>query len=101
MRALVDLLRHGAADGRVLCFVREVALAYPLAHLLGAELQCRVLPVSGRNSMCDDIRERNIAASREGRARVLVSTEATEEGIDVPECKHVIRFQEFHTTKSH
>jgi endoribonuclease Dicer len=38
---------------------------------------------------------------RSGLSPILISTSALEEGIDVPDCSFVIRFDAFNTTKSH
>jgi endoribonuclease Dicer len=53
----------------------------------------RALTASKRKANMDDFRE--------GRLVLLVTTNALEEGIDVSNCLFVIRFDGFHTTKSH
>lgn len=51
--------------------------------------------------MSDAVREKSLQQFRMGEATVLVCTEAMEEGVDVPACNVVIRFNEFATTRSH
>ena len=48
-------------------------------------------PVSGQSSMTEKEREKNLGKFRSGDVRVLVSTAALEEGIDVPNCQFVVR----------
>jgi hypothetical protein len=99
-------------------FVEQVAATFPLAYLInnffyrdGTSkcLKCDrdiavdavALPVSGTGSMLDKVRNDNMHAFKTGRVPVLVSTNALEEGIDVPDCAFVIRFDGFSTTKAH
>ena len=46
-------------------------------------------------------RQEQLEAFKDGQVQVLVATAALEEGIDVSECKFVIRFSEIKTTKGH
>lgn len=86
----------------------------PLAFLIEQELnKCRkpgelhvhVHPVAGTGAMSDTEREGNVSKfKRECKSKVpslLVSTSALEEGIDVPDCQFVVRFDIVHTTKGH
>jgi len=51
--------------------------------------------------MLKEVRDNHLAAFRSGRCRVLVATCALEEGLDVPACDCVIRFDFFANVKSH
>eukprot|EP00931_Biecheleriopsis_adriatica_P074785 TRINITY_DN48783_c0_g1_i1.p2 TRINITY_DN48783_c0_g1~~TRINITY_DN48783_c0_g1_i1.p2 ORF type:complete len:341 (-),score=72.59 TRINITY_DN48783_c0_g1_i1:157-1179(-) len=44
---------------------------------------------------------RAIESFRVGQVNVLVATDTLQEGIDVPDCEWVVRFDEFTTTKAH
>ena len=106
-------LRHrDNPEYRGIIFVKEVALTFPLAHVLNHQLQqlreAHGLPdtvcadaVSGTGSMSDSERKKALGGFKKGACRVLVCTAALEEGIDVPSCQFIARFSLFDTTKSH
>lgn len=86
---------------RCIVFVKEVATTDPLADLLDKHVKPGVRPVSGTGSMSDTVRQKNIDEFKEGSIWCLVSTDSLEEGIDIPDCNIVVRFDRFHNVKSH
>ena len=103
IRRLQELLLLEEGPKRCIVFVAEVAPTYPLAELLNRRVKPGVLPISGRSSMSDTMREKNLRKFREGEegAWCLVATNSIEEGIDIPDCNVVVRFDKFHNVKSH
>ncbi len=83
--------------------VERIALTHPLADVLnrhfGAAL--RAEPVAVTEGMSEAQREGHLRLFRAGRVQVLVATASLEEGIDVPECNVVVRFDGVATTKAH
>merc|ERR1719420_1324385 len=51
--------------------------------------------------MSQSQREETLSAFRQGSIRLMVCTQCLEEGIDVPDCALVVRFDKFDTSKSH
>lgn len=104
---LIDKQRE-LSELRVLIFVERVMSTNPLVDLLNrdfashSELQkCCAAPVCGTGAMSDTDREDRMLKFRKGELNVLVCTASLEEGIDVPECNLVVRYDEFKTTKQH
>ena len=105
--------KHRSDDTfRGMIFVKQVALTFPLCHVLNFHLRDlrtqQGLPesvcadaVSGVGSMSDAARNKARDSFANGTCRVLICTEAFLEGIDVPDCAFVVRFSEFDTAKSH
>jgi hypothetical protein len=81
-------------------FVTQIALVYPLAHLCRQKNHL-VGEVSGGSSMTDKDRNKALKGFKSGELKLLVTTAASEEGLDVADCEFVIRFNKFDTTKSH
>ena len=84
----------------------QVPLTFPLADLLNRAPELRELGlgvgcVSGGGSMTEAARSKALEQFRRSELRLLVCTNALEEGLDVPECAFVIRFTQIKTTKSH
>merc|ERR1712072_653732 len=57
--------------------------------------------VTGTGSMCDSQREKELLGFRQGSLQMLVSTACLEEGLNVPDCAFVVRFDKFDTSKSY
>ena len=89
-------------DGRALVFVEQVALVSPLAHELTKSLgHIKIGCVAGGTHQADTDRTNQLDKFRLGDMHLLVSTSALEEGMDVPECKFVVRFTAIATTRAH
>lgn len=92
-------------------FVTRVSMAPSLAELISQYLvltspgrlgfPVSVGVVTGTGSMSNHQREDTLLAFRQGSTRLLVSTSALEEGLNVPDCGLVIRFDKFDTSKNH
>eukprot|EP00971_Amphidinium_carterae_P332892 6467283-Amphidinium_carterae.2 len=107
--AVTRILEREAKSGshseklRAIIFVKETILAQPLGHRLQSKLKSigmQVAVATGIGSMSESDRSSNFAAFRKGRAHVLVCTDCGLEGVDVPECRIVIRFSKFDVVRS-
>jgi len=110
---------NGDKSFRGVVFVEQVALTYPIAHGVNnyfSEVMKQdvgkilsncptggwpMKPISGTGSMLDSVRNKHLSMFRNGDVPLLVSTCALEEGIDVPECSFIVRYDSMATTKSH
>ncbi|CAK9105364.1 unnamed protein product [Durusdinium trenchii] len=107
LRLVMRLFAAHAQDSgyRGIIFVEQVTLTLPLAHLITSRLGGNGGPsaaaISGGGSMTESVRSKQMEEFRRGQVQVLVCTNALEEGVDVSDCAFVIRFNKFHTTKSH
>ena len=99
---LVQLLKRVGTERRIIVFVEQVVLTVPLAQLIDSQLRTRMATTAtGLGCMKEAMRKEALALFASGERPVMVSTSALEEGIDVPGCGVVIRFNGFSTTKSH
>eukprot|EP00929_Paragymnodinium_shiwhaense_P112713 TRINITY_DN80982_c0_g1_i1.p1 TRINITY_DN80982_c0_g1~~TRINITY_DN80982_c0_g1_i1.p1 ORF type:complete len:711 (-),score=122.38 TRINITY_DN80982_c0_g1_i1:308-2440(-) len=102
-KALVELVQSlicGTMD-KAIIFVERLAVAQPMACILADQLQAPVCHVCGVQGMDEERRKYNLSLFRTGEARVMVATNSVEEGLDVPDCKYVIRYDHFNSAKSH
>lgn len=100
METLLLLLKGLSSEHRTLIFVERVAAACCMAKLL-SQRGWRALHVAGVQGMESSARELHLKSFREGGCQVLVATASLEEGLDVPECRYVIRYDSFSSAKSH
>ena len=94
------LLLKGLEKERTLVFVERVAAACCMAKLL-AQQGYRALHVAGVQGMASRDREMHLKSFRQGACDILVATASLEEGLDVPECRYVVRYDAFSSAKSH
>ncbi|CAE8600905.1 unnamed protein product [Polarella glacialis] len=105
LKILEDSAAKAESDGsgfRAIVFVKEVSLTYPLANLINSRItRLQTGAISGNSSTTEKDRENTLQDFRLGVLDVLVSTDVLEEGLDVPGCGVVLRFDAFATTRSH
>jgi ERCC4-related helicase len=85
-------------------FVEQVALVSSLANVLNSALQSLHIKcgaVAGTSAQSENDRKEQLVRFHDGKTRVLVSTAALEEGIDVSNCGFVVRYSCVRTTKAH
>ena len=105
---LLDLVganfkEHGNDGYRGIIFVEQVALVSALTKRINRRFNQEGIfcgAVAGTGSQTEDDRQAQLRALRSGQVRILVSTAALEEGIDVSSCEFVIRFSFIATTKA-
>mmetsp|Transcript_25455 Transcript_25455/g.73015 ORF Transcript_25455/g.73015 Transcript_25455/m.73015 type:complete len:665 (+) Transcript_25455:135-2129(+) len=110
-------LGDSRALDRVIVFVERAALCWPLAATIRnrfavpgelaamesgrLEAEAVAVPVAGVQVMLEGPRSGRLAAFRDGRACCAVATASLEEGLDVADCRYVVRFDCFHNVRSH
>ena len=99
--ALLALLRRmlGRSEDKILVFVERVSVACVMARIISARL-VEAKHVAGVQGMDDVTRSSSLARFR-STCRIMVSTSSVEEGLDVPACRFVIRYDSFSSAKSH
>ncbi|XP_065915106.1 antiviral innate immune response receptor RIG-I-like isoform X2 [Dysidea avara] len=99
---LKKLLQDGfqCKDSKAIVFVTEVESAFKMMEWIKRQpelesIQPDIVVGSGHETrpMSDAERQHRIKSFREGRLNLLVATSVLEEGIDVPACNLVIRYQ--------
>ena len=100
VKALIDRLKELqlqlARDARVIVFVKEVVHTGPLAQLIETKVEKGVRNVTGKSSMKDSQRQQHLEEFGNGTCWCLVATDCIEEGVDMPSCNVVVRFDELH-----
>ncbi|CAD7929132.1 unnamed protein product [Amoebophrya sp. A25] len=86
---------------QTLVFVERAVLCIPLAQIIQAKTGRPTRPVMGVQSMSAESRTATLQAFKAGRVRIIVATSSLEEGIDVADCKVVVRFDYFSSVRSH
>eukprot|EP00927_Polykrikos_kofoidii_P043094 TRINITY_DN37155_c0_g2_i1.p1 TRINITY_DN37155_c0_g2~~TRINITY_DN37155_c0_g2_i1.p1 ORF type:complete len:939 (-),score=160.30 TRINITY_DN37155_c0_g2_i1:143-2959(-) len=99
---LEELYHYYDSEMRCLVFVEQVVTVHPLSALINGRFERDISrPVSGAGSMRECVRRENLARFRDGQTQILVATSSLEEGIDVPDCNIVVRFDRFNTVRAH
>ena len=98
---LLNSFQH-QADTKAMIFVTEVESAYKMKEWIERQPELKDIHpgvVIGQGHAHDSLRmsqseqDRNIKFFREGKLNLLVATSVLEEGIDVPACNLVVRYQ--------
>ncbi|CAE7932969.1 unnamed protein product [Symbiodinium necroappetens] len=100
LRQLLRRLLSGSTSDKILVFVERVSVAGPMARLLEASTGVEIAHVCGVQGMEEGLRQWNLQRFRT-TCRVLVATTSLEEGLDVPDCRYVVRYDFFSSAKSH
>ena len=103
LKALIERLQELVQTGECQCivFVKEISATVPLATLLERHVKGGVGCVTGTSSMSDEVRQDRLGKFRERSLWCLVATDGFEEGVDIPACNVVVRFDVFHNVRSH
>lgn len=108
LNRLLELLDTNFAnsddDGyKGIIFVEQVALVSALAKQINDEFDSRFRcgAIAGTGAQSEADRHEQLEAFRDGQLKILVATPTLEEGIDVTECKFVVRYNHIATTKAH
>jgi len=84
-----------------LVFVERAVLCIPLAKVIEMKTKRATRPVMGVQSMSADTRNATLQDFKKGSLKIIVATSSLEEGIDVADCKVVVRFDYFSSVRSH
>ena len=98
-KLLLDSFQHNT-DTKAMIFVTEVESAYKMKEWIERQVELKdihpgIVIGQGHDSlkMSQAEQEYNIKCFREGKLNLLVATSVLEEGIDVPACNLVVRYQ--------
>ena len=98
-----DTSDDNPSQDKILVFVERVSVACCMARLLSSRLGLLALHVAGVQGMDGPTRQSNLASFKGNGidSQLLVATSSLEEGLDVPSCRYVIRYDSFNSAKSH
>ncbi|CAK9059373.1 Dicer-like protein 2 [Includes: Endoribonuclease dcl2 [Durusdinium trenchii] len=97
---LLQLLEQEPLKGQKgIVFVEQVSCTVPLALTISQRLGIHAEAAYGQMSRQD--LNKILDSFKDNETKVVVSTNALEEGIDVDSCSWVVRFDRFNTTKDH
>lgn len=104
LKLLKQIFDTNGSEYRGIVFCEQVALVSTLTKELNDALgaiRIRCGAVAGTGSQSERDRQQQLDKFKNGNIRLLVATASLEEGIDVPECAFVVRFNFIATTKAH
>ncbi|XP_046542778.1 probable ATP-dependent RNA helicase DHX58 isoform X2 [Haliotis rubra] len=104
-KTLTDLLEAKGSDSRAIIFVRTRATCYALTNWLNEDeridpqlkdLKAMAFTGAGANEeeggMTQNEQDKVIAKFKSGQVKLIVATSVAEEGLDIPECNIVLKY---------
>ncbi|XP_067656530.1 antiviral innate immune response receptor RIG-I-like [Haliotis asinina] len=104
-KTLIELLETKGSDSRVIIFVRTRATCYALTNWLNEDekidpklkdLKAMAFTGAGANEeeggMTQNEQDKVVAKFKSGQVKLIVATSVAEEGLDIPECNIVLKY---------